>query len=59
MFGGVVFHALIAVWQPTPTTPAPQDTVDISWPSLAFFGVVIAVGLWLANRYFGKVLGRD
>lgn len=52
-----MFHALIAVWQPTPS-PAPQDTVQISWPSLAFVGVVIAVGLWLASRYMNKVLGR-
>lgn len=44
--------------QPTPS-PTPQDTAQISWPSLLFVGVVIAVGLFLAGRYFNRILGRD
>lgn len=47
-----------AVSQPTPS-PAPQDTVQISWPSLIFVAVAIAAGLLLAGRYFNRVLGRD
>lgn len=45
------------VSQPTPSA-APQDTGQISWASLLFVGVVIAVGLFLAGRYFNRILGR-